>query len=65
MKEKKPNFNENTFSNRNTDFSMYGSNIMAVSPSRSADGHTRITTNSHQPWTGPVTWYEAHIHSED
>ena len=21
--------------------------------------------NSHQPWTGPVAWYEAHLHSEE
>ena len=42
-----------------------GSNAFAVGPSRSADGRTRLGVNSHQPWTGPVTWYEAHLHSEE
>lgn len=41
-----------------------GSNTFAVAPSRSADGHTRLAINSHQPWEGPVAWYEAHLHSE-
>lgn len=43
----------------------FGSNAWAVAPSRSADGATRLAINSHQPWTGPVAWYEAHVHSED
>lgn len=42
-----------------------GSNAMAVSPSRSADGHTRLMVNSHQPYTGPVAWYEARVKSEE
>ena len=42
-----------------------GSNFIAVGPSRSADGATRVCINSHQPWTGPVTWYEAHLISEE
>jgi acyl-homoserine-lactone acylase len=41
-----------------------GSNTFAVSPLRSADGQTFLAVNSHQPWEGPVTWYEAHLHSE-
>ncbi len=41
-----------------------GSNAWAVGPSRSADGATRLAINSHMPWTGPVTFYEAHLHSE-
>ncbi|MEZ5892213.1 MAG: penicillin acylase family protein [Parvularculaceae bacterium] len=40
-----------------------GSNAMAVSPVRSADGHTRLMVNSHQPYTGPVAWYEARVKS--
>lgn len=43
----------------------FGSNAFAVAPSKSADGHTRLAVNSHQPWTGPVAWYEAHLHSEE
>lgn len=42
-----------------------GSNTFSIAPSRSADGFTRIAINSHQPWTGPVAWYEVHIHSEE
>lgn len=41
-----------------------GSNAIAVAPSRSADGHTRLMANSHQPYTGPVAWYEARVKSE-
>lgn len=42
----------------------FGSNTFAVSPARSANGETFLAVNSHQPWEGPVTWYEAHVHSE-
>ena len=42
-----------------------GSNFMAVGPSRSADGAMRVCINSHQPWTGPVAWYEAHLISRE
>lgn len=42
-----------------------GSNTFAVAPDRTADGSTFININSHQPWTGPVAWYEAHVVSED
>lgn len=40
-----------------------GSNAMAISPSNSSEGATRLAINSHQPTTGPVAWYEAHIQS--
>jgi len=42
-----------------------GSNAFAVAPSRAADGATRLAINSHQPWEGPVAWYEVHLHSEE
>jgi penicillin amidase/acyl-homoserine-lactone acylase len=42
-----------------------GSNAYAVSPKNSADGHTRLAVNSHQPWDGQVAWYEMHVHSEE
>lgn len=42
-----------------------GSNAFAVAPSRSADRYTRLLINSHQPYTGPLAWYEARVHSED
>ena len=63
MKDEKPSFDK--YASRTSTFSMYGSNTIAVSPERSADNYTRITTNSHQPWEGPVTWYEAHINSKE
>jgi acyl-homoserine lactone acylase PvdQ len=44
---------------------MPGSNAHAIAPWRSADGLTRLNINSHQPWEGPVTWYEAQIHSDE
>ncbi|MFN7950583.1 MAG: acylase [bacterium] len=43
---------------------MRGSNAFAVAPSRSADRATRLVVNSHQPWEGPVAWYEAHVVSQ-
>jgi len=42
-----------------------GSNAFAIAPTRTADGSTFLAVNSHQPWTGPVAWYEAHLHSEE
>ncbi len=41
----------------------FGSNAFAVAPRRSADGHTRLVVNSHQPWEGVAAWYEVHLHS--
>jgi len=41
-----------------------GSNGIAVAPSRMADGTTRLVSNSHQPWTGGVAWYELVVHSQ-
>jgi penicillin amidase/acyl-homoserine-lactone acylase len=42
-----------------------GSNTFGVSRARTADGGTYLAVNSHQPYTGPVAWYEAHLHSEE
>ncbi len=42
-----------------------GSNAMAVAPVRAEDGHTRLMVNSHQPYEGPVAWYEARVKSEE
>lgn len=42
-----------------------GSNGIAVAPRRSADGFTRLVVNSHQPWQGPLAWYEAHLRSDE
>ncbi len=45
------------------DGNMNGSNAFAVAPRKSTDGHTRLISNSHQPWTGGVAWYEMHVQS--
>jgi penicillin amidase/acyl-homoserine-lactone acylase len=42
-----------------------GSNSHAVAAWRSTDGRTRLNINSHQPWEGPVTWYEAQLVSQE
>lgn len=42
-----------------------GSNAFAVAPDRSGDDTTRLVINSHQPMTGPVAWWEAHMVSEE
>jgi penicillin amidase/acyl-homoserine-lactone acylase len=42
-----------------------GSNGIAVAPQRSADGATRLLVNSHQPYAGPVAWYEAVLQSDE
>ncbi len=36
-----------------------------MAPWRSADGATRLLVNSHQPYTGPVAWYEAVLQSDE
>jgi len=43
----------------------YNSNTFAIGPGRTSDGQTYLDVNSHQPYTGPVAWYEAHIHSDE
>lgn len=50
---------------RNLPQAVRGSNGFAVAPSRSADGHTRLIVNSHQPMNGRYAWYEAHLVSEE
>jgi acyl-homoserine-lactone acylase len=42
-----------------------GSNAFAVSGRRSSDGVTRLIVNSHQPWSGGVTWWEVVVHSDE
>jgi acyl-homoserine-lactone acylase len=44
---------------------MPGSNAHAVASWRSTDDVTRLNVNSHQPWAGPATWYEAQVHSDE
>jgi len=42
-----------------------GSNAIAVSAQRGGDDITRLLINSHQPLSGPVAWYEAHLSSQE
>ncbi|HEX8301686.1 penicillin acylase family protein [Sphingomonas sp.] len=41
-----------------------GSNAFVVAPKRSADGFTRLVSNSHQGWRGAAAWYELVVHSQ-
>lgn len=56
---------ENAFLLTDEAFAHAGSNGFAVAPSRSADGKTRLLVNSHQPYKGPVAWYEVRLKSEE
>lgn len=40
-----------------------GSNAFALAPGKMADGSTVLISNSHQPWEGPLAWYEARLAS--
>lgn len=42
-----------------------GSQGIAIAPSRSEDGYTRLLVNSHQPLTGSVAWYEARVKTDE
>jgi acyl-homoserine-lactone acylase len=38
-----------------------GSNAWAIAPSKSASGHAMLLANPHLPWSGNLTWFEAHL----
>ncbi|HSO73822.1 MAG TPA: penicillin acylase family protein [Blastocatellia bacterium] len=42
-----------------------GSNMWAVTPSKSVSGHAMLFINPHQPFFGPGQWYEGHVHSDE
>jgi len=42
-----------------------GSNAYAFNSRATADGSVMLAINSHQPLDGPVSWYEAHLCSEE
>lgn len=42
-----------------------GSNTFAFNGSKTKDGNTYLAINTHQPLDGPVSWYEAHLQSEE
>ena len=51
----------NLYSNEET----RGSNVFGFNSSRTKDGNTYLAINTHQPLDGPVSWYEAHLSSEE
>ena len=42
-----------------------GSNTFAFNSSKTKDGSTYLAINTHQPLDGPVSWYEAHLCSDE
>tara|TARA_Y100000768_G_scaffold283106_1_gene217768 strand:- start:2378 stop:4471 length:2094 start_codon:yes stop_codon:yes gene_type:complete len=42
-----------------------GSNTFAFNSSKTKDGSSYLAINTHQPLDGPVSWYEAHLQSEE
>jgi acyl-homoserine-lactone acylase len=42
-----------------------GSNAIAINGNKTANGHTYLAVNSHQPLEGLFSWYEAHMVSEE
>ncbi len=51
----------NLYSNEETK----GSNTFGFNSSRTKDNNTYLAINTHQPLDGPVSWYEAHLCSEE
>jgi acyl-homoserine-lactone acylase len=43
----------------------YGSNAFAFNSNKTEDGSSMLCINPHQPVTGPFSWYEAHLNSEE
>jgi acyl-homoserine-lactone acylase len=56
---------EGTIARFETDYEERGSNAMAFNAHRMADGRTHLIVNSHQPLSGPMAWYEAHVSSDE
>lgn len=42
-----------------------GSNAFAINGNKTANGHTYLAINSHQPLEGLFSWYEAHLVSDE
>lgn len=43
----------------------YGSNAFAFNSKKTDDGSSMLCINPHQPVTGPFSWYEAHLCSDE
>ena len=61
LKYKVVDQSNNLYSNEET----RGSNVFGFNSSRTKDGNTYLAINTHQPLDGPVSWYEAHLSSEE
>lgn len=48
-----------------TNWSPGGSNGYAFNSKKTTDGNVYLAINSHQPLEGPVSWYEAHLCSDE
>ncbi len=48
-----------------SDYNSGGSNAYAFNSQKTTDGNTYLNINAHQPLDGPVSWYEAHLCSEE
>ena len=48
-----------------SNFKPGGSNAFAFNSKKTADGQVYLNINSHQPWQGPVSWYEAQLCSNE
>jgi acyl-homoserine-lactone acylase len=44
---------------------MGGSNAYAFNSQKTANGNSFLNINAHQPLSGPVSWYEAHLQSDE
>ncbi|MEP7163968.1 MAG: penicillin acylase family protein [Ferruginibacter sp.] len=47
------------------EFKPGGSNAYAFNSNKTTDGNTYLNINAHQPLEGPVSWYEAHLCSNE
>lgn len=47
------------------EFKAGGSNAYAFNSNKTSDGNTYLNINAHQPLEGPVSWYEAHLCSNE
>ena len=54
------NFNSSLIENESN-----GSNTIAFNSKKTLDGNTYFLINPHQPLDGPVSWYEAHLVSQE
>lgn len=57
--------NDNKVTYQPENSSPIGSNTFGFNSAKTTDGATYLAINTHQPLDGPVSWYEAHLCSEE